>query len=163
MTARIARLVEAFEHIGRTRMAGVPVLNAALAVEAVGFAMQTDAAGEHGVLGVLITPWFMNLIWLPSDAPKLTHGVGQTQRHGIGGERFEFIGAHEASVGPYALCSLFSPMFEFADQAAARATAQAVIDTLRAVPVVAPAQTQDPAPMAAPARRSFLFGRSAVA
>ena len=150
MTARAPRLVEAFDHIARTRMVGVPLLNAALAVEAVGFASQTDAADEHGVLGVLVAPWFMNLIWLPSDASDGTHEVGETRLHVLGGERFEFIGAHEPSVGPYALCSLFSPMFEFADQAA-------VLDTLRAAPVAMPA------PEPAPARRSFLFGRSAIA
>lgn len=156
MTARAARLVAAFEHIARTRMAGVPVLNAVLAVEAVGFAAQTDAAGERGVMGVLVTPWFMNLIWLPADPADDSHGVGETRLHVVGDERFEFIGAHEPSVGAYALCSLFSPMFEFADQAAARATARAVLDTLRAAPVATP--VTEPAP----ARRSFLFGRSAV-
>lgn len=157
MTARVAPLVEAFEHIARTRMAGVPVLNAALAVEAVGFAVQADAAQERGVLGVLVTPWFMNLIWLPGDGTDAAHGVGETRLRVLGGERLEFIGAHEPSVGAYGLCSLFSPMFEFADQTAARATARAVLDRLRAAPVAVTA------PEAAPPRRSFLFGRSAVA
>lgn len=160
MTTRAPRLVIAFEQIARTRMAGVPVLNAALAVEAVGFESQTDAAGEHGVLGVLVTPWFMNLIWLPADAADPANEpqrVGETRLHVLGDQRFEFIGAHEPSIGAYALCSLFSPMFEFVDQAAARATAQAVLTALREVPA-APAVPEPPPP-----RRAFLLGRSAVA
>jgi [NiFe] hydrogenase assembly HybE family chaperone len=162
MTARALRLVAAFEHVARTRMAGVPVLNPALVVEAVGFEPQTDAAGACGVLGVLVAPWFMNLIWLPADAADASHRVGETRLHELGGERFEFIGAHEPRVGAYALCSLFSPMFEFVDQAAARATAQAVLASLRADPAPL-AVSSAPAPGAAPARRSFLFGRSATA
>ncbi len=157
MTARAPRLVAAFEQIARTRMAGVPVLNAALAVEAVGFAPQADAAGERGVLGVLIAPWFMNLIWLPAAAADATDGsqrVGETRLHVLADQRLEFIGAHEPTVGAYALCSLFSPMFEFVDQAAARATAQAVLAALREVPAV---------PEAPPPRRAFLLGRSATA
>ena len=165
MTSRVPRLVAAFEHIARTRMAGVPVLNPALSVEAVGFEPQHDSTGEPAVMGVLVAPWFMNLIWLPADATDDSHGVGETRLHVIGGERFEFIGAHEPDIGPYALCSLFSPMFEFADQAAARATAQAVLDALRAAPPVNSAAVVDARllPELPPARRSFLFGRSAAA
>ena len=162
MTTRVPRLVAAFEQIARTRMAGVPVLNAALSVEAVGFEPQADAAGESGVVGVLVAPWFMNLIWLPADAADESHRIGETRLHVLGGARFEFIGAHEPSIGAYSACSMFSPMFEFADQAAARATAQAVLESLRAAPMPTPAPS---APVAepAPARRSFLFGRSAAA
>jgi [NiFe] hydrogenase assembly HybE family chaperone len=162
MTTRVPRLVAAFEHIARTRMAGVPVLNPALSVEAVGFEPQADAAGESGVVGVLVAPWFMNLIWLPADATDESHRIGETRLHVLGGERFEFIGAHEPGIGAYALCSLFSPMFEFADQTAARATAQAVLVSLREAPVPPPAAAASMTETA-PARRTFLFGRSAAA
>ena len=165
MTTRVPRLVAAFEQIASTRMAGVPVLNAALSVEAVGFEPQADAAGESGVVGVLVAPWFMNLIWLPADAADESHRIGETRLHVLGGARFQFIGAHEPSIGAYSACSMFSPMFEFADQEAARATAREVLNALRAAPVVVTAPEPGLAVAAepAPARRSFLFGRSAAA
>lgn len=170
LDARVQNLQQAFVGIARGRMAGLPLVNPALAVEALGFAAQPDeraprspnqqgeeGGGGEGGLGVLLTPWFMNLVWLPlrpAGEAALPQGVSRVRR--IGGERFEFIGAHEDQAGAYEMCSLFSPMFEFTDQAAARATALAVLAALRVPP--APAATVAPPP-----RRAFLFGRGAAA
>jgi len=41
--------------------------------------------------------------------------------------RFEFIQGHGGDIGAYRSCSLFSPMFEFADQEAAEATAREIL------------------------------------
>jgi [NiFe] hydrogenase assembly HybE family chaperone len=162
---RVADLAILFSTIARTRMTGVPVLNAALRVEAIGFerlATDDDAAADVGV-GVLVTPWFMNLVRLPMRRDDEVDGVGRTERHALGGEVFEFIGAHEPAIGAYSACSLFSPMFEFRDQVAARTTALAVLTTLRAAPdATALAATPSTAAESPPARRSFLFGRGAV-
>jgi len=66
---RVADLVARFDDIARTRMVGVPLLNPALQVEAVGFTLQAEGEGElagAGVaVGILVTPWFMNLVRLP--------------------------------------------------------------------------------------------------
>jgi [NiFe] hydrogenase assembly HybE family chaperone len=168
---RVGQLVGAFERIARTRMAGVPILHAGLRSEAVGFEHQTDDEGQPGVLGILLTPWFMNLLWLlPADADALPMGVSRV-RH-LGGEPLSFIGAEESGCR-FEACSLFSPMFEFPDQAAARAVAQAVLQELRrpnAAPVatapVAPATINAPRPPvsqpSAPTRRGLLFGRRAA-
>lgn len=156
---RVADLVALFDGIARTRMAGVPVSNPALRVEAIGFASQ---AGDDGVgvgAGILVTPWFMNLVRLPLHHDPRTADVGRMQRHAVGTQAFGFIGAHEAAIGAFAACSLFSPMFEFADQAAARATALAVLDECCRVSA-APAPSGRGGPP--PGRRSFLFGRSAA-
>ena len=77
--------------------------------------------------------------------------VGQVREREVGTARFEFISACEPGFGAFEACSLASPMFEYASQAQARATANAVLAALRAVEV--------PAPVSA-ARRGFLFGRS---
>ncbi len=53
-----ARLVAAFE-AAAVRMRGLPIVNPALAVEAVGF-----APWEGHWLGVMVTPWFINLTLL---------------------------------------------------------------------------------------------------
>jgi [NiFe] hydrogenase assembly HybE family chaperone len=160
LAARVQGLVDAFAVIGRTRMAGVPVLNPALHVQAVGFAAQQHAGDEAGgALGILVTPWFMNLIWLAAP-DAATPPVGETTLRVIGGEALEFIAADDETTGRYELCSLYSPMFEFEDQATACATAEAVLDALRQPPAL-PAATSVPRE-AAPARRNFLFGRSSA-
>jgi [NiFe] hydrogenase assembly HybE family chaperone len=153
---RAAALEALFRHVAATRMAGVPILHPGLRVEAVGF---EAAAGPRdtapvgpAAVGVLVTPWFMNLVWLPMlDDRAAALDVGAKRERVVGCERFDFIGAYEPGFGAYEACSLFSPMFEFADHAAAVATARAVLDELRR-----------PVPTVAASRRALLFGRAAA-
>lgn len=154
LAAQAAALTRVFSVIGNTRMQGVPVLHSGLIVETVGFEAYTDIDGALAALGILMTPWFMNLIWLPLQG-QAAMPIGQVCERNFGGERFEFIGAHEASFGAYEMCSLFSPMFEFADQATAHATAQEVLGLLRKAPIAPAALASAPIP----GRRAFLLGR----
>ncbi len=140
---RVQRLEAVYRDIARTRMAGVPLLHPGLAVQAVGFAAQADGTA----LGVLVTPWFMNLVRLPLVSDAELPAPGQAEDLAIGGWTFRFHGHSEAGLGAHAAASLASPMHEFADQAAAVATAQALLERLRPVP----------------ARRGFLLGRSGAA
>ncbi len=105
-------------------MAGVPILNPALRVEAVGF-----RPWQAHWLGVLVTPWFMNLLLMPrlESAHWSPVAEGETRTLMFPAGVFEFIGGHEPAVGDYQACSLFSPMFEFADHGGALATAEAVL------------------------------------
>lgn len=159
--ARVMALEALFRHIAATRMAGVPICHPGLAVAAVGFEPQP---GESAAVGVLLTPWFMNLVWLPLPAAPPT-AVGASRRRAVGRQAFDFIAHHEAGFGTYEACSLFSPMNEFEDQAAALATAQAVLDLLRAPEAEAADAPAAPDPRGAqaadpvPARRRFLLGR----
>jgi [NiFe] hydrogenase assembly HybE family chaperone len=160
--ARVTQLVQVFAHIGATRMQGVPVLNTALHVQALGFEVITE--GEAPVLlGILITPWFMNLLRLPlvSGAPACAPAPGSRRSHLCGEQLFEFIAAQEDALGSFEVCSLFSPMFEFADQAGAVSTATEILKLLRTPPAerapVRKAALAD-AP-AVPSRRGFLLGR----
>jgi [NiFe] hydrogenase assembly HybE family chaperone len=89
-------------------------------------------AEPAGAVGILITPWFMNLVWMPLDPAAPTVRVGDKRTRVVGNERFDFIGAHEPGFGGYEACSLFSPMFEFVDHGAAVATAFEVLKQLRA-------------------------------
>lgn len=89
-------------------------------------------AEPAGGVGILITPWFMNLVWLPLDSAAPTVRVSDKRTRVVGNERFDFIGAHEPGFGGYEACSLFSPMFEFVDHGAAVATAFEVLKQLRA-------------------------------
>jgi [NiFe] hydrogenase assembly HybE family chaperone len=143
------RLAECYREIGRLRMAGLAVCNQALAVEAVGF---RALGGE--AFGVLVTPWCMNLVLLDMPGapprPALPAAAGRDVIFPAG-----TIGFTVAAVDPFGrvdAASLFSPMHEFADQAAARATALAALEAVLAAP-----------PQRAPGRRGLLLGRGAAA
>jgi [NiFe] hydrogenase assembly HybE family chaperone len=119
-------LEQVFRRIERERMQGLPILNPALRVKAVGL---QDWQGH--CLGVLITPWFMNLMLLPSEGDDWQGlNIGDKQLHQLPSGPYEFILGEEPGVGRYQMCSLFSPVFEFADQATAEATAEAVMAAL---------------------------------
>ncbi|MBV8619285.1 MAG: [NiFe]-hydrogenase assembly chaperone HybE [Curvibacter sp.] len=165
LARRCADLSAVFDEVARTRMLGVPVVNPALTVQALGFEpLPREAAPEDGApppgpgLGVLITPWFMNLVCLPLQRQLPSRPVGQTRPRRLGPEglSFDFMEAWHDRLGAYEVCSLFSPMFEFADQAAACATAHEVLKVLRPAPPTPKPQALRPE---APARRAFLFGR----
>ncbi len=162
ITYRVNALETLFRQIADTRMAGLPVINGALRVEAVGFEPGGVQPGQAPALcGILLTPWFMNLVYLPLAREDEPSRVGVKRRLPVGREHFEFIGAHEAAIGTFDACSLFSPMFDFADHAAARTTAEAVLANLRGAPVPASqpvAEKPEVAP-SRPSRRGFLFGR----
>lgn len=160
---RISALEALFRQIADTRMAGLPVINPALRVEAVGFepVAEADASAPElpaALAGVLITPWFMNLVRLPLVREDDPGRVGVSRRLALGNERFDFIGAHEAAIGTFDACSLFSPMFEFASQDAAVATARAVLERLRAPQPEGTGAAAEK--VEKPSRRGFLFGRS---
>lgn len=115
-----------FRRIERERMQGLPLLNSALQVKAVGF-----REWQGRCLGVLVTPWFMNLMLLPAEGDDWEAlRIGDKQLHRLPSGPYEFILGEEAGIGRYQICSLFSPMFEFADQATAVATAEAVMQGL---------------------------------
>jgi [NiFe] hydrogenase assembly HybE family chaperone len=163
-----AALETTFRHIAQHRMAGVPILNPALSVEAVGF----RPWDEHW-LGVLVTPWFMNLWLMPRVVARWQPiAVGASRHYVFPAGVFEFIGGHEATIGDYQACSLFSPMSDFDDHATARDTARAALEALfdaahreAGETGLAAAQPLAPGPAAAaPAarpmsKRDFLFGQ----
>jgi len=146
-------LEQCFADIARHRMQGVPLLNPALQVQALGF--EPDPLDSHISLGLLITPWFMNLVRVASQ-PGTALPEGAKATRPFGNTRFEFIGVFEPRVGAFETCSLFSPMFEFADHAAALATGTEILRQLRQRPT--PVKSATPA---VPSRRGFLLGRPA--
>lgn len=121
---KVARLEGLFRYIEQTRMAGVPILNPALKVQAVDF-----IPWQGYQLGVLITPWFMNLILLGEGEHALLadRRPGEKINHAFPSGVYEFIVAEEPALGRYQACSLFSPMQAFDSQVLAVATAQEVM------------------------------------
>jgi len=158
LAARVHALERLFAHVADTRMRGIAILHPGLRIQAVGFepVLAADGSSAQAAVGVLVTPWFMNLVWLPLDeAARDALSVGATRDRRVGRECFPFIGAHEDGFGAFEACSLFSPMGDFADQDAALATARAVLEELRRPEPPRPT----PAPPAA-SRRAWLLGRA---
>ena len=133
-----------FARIARERMHDVPICNRALSVEVVGL-----RAWQGLWVGVVITPWAMNLLVLPGGSDAFVPlRVGGEHIWDFPSGAYAFMGHHEPGLGDYHYCSLFSPMADFADQAAARAVACASLDELFAAPAAEPPRALD--------RRAFL-------
>ncbi|MCG6207425.1 [NiFe]-hydrogenase assembly chaperone HybE [Rhodopseudomonas sp. HC1] len=142
-------------------MRDLPIYNPALSVAALGFRDVDDAA-----FGVVVTPWFMNLVRVPprGEAP-LSPGTVVPRALPVGVLDFT-IGMLDG-LGTMESCSLVSPMHDFGDQQQAESTALAALDV-----VLAPARNEEasadsnvpssavPASPATPSldRRRFLRG-----
>lgn len=121
-----AALVTDFREIWHAKMREVPLVNRSLHVEAVSF---SPHAGRP--LGVLVAPWFMNLILLPAESEDwsgLTPGEKEAIDFPSGS--YEFIHNVRPMTGGYKACSLFSPMSDFASQVQAVEVARAVMSEL---------------------------------
>jgi [NiFe] hydrogenase assembly HybE family chaperone len=152
-----ARLERAFRDILETRMQGVPILNAALSVEAVGL---RDWQGCW--LGALVTPWFINLMALPGEGRWQSAPDRDSVWYAFPAGRFEFIAGSEPGLGPYHACSLFSPVQEFGDQETARETARVALESLFDPALLgesSPSRDPDGSPIS---RRDFLRGAAAT-
>ncbi len=160
-------LLAAFERIAATRMAGLPVINPALAV-----AVPNMRAWRGDWVGVLVTPWAINLVVLPGAGGKFQPlEFGACQQWAFPSGDYEFLGLHEDGLGYFQSCSLMSPVFEFPAQDAAEAFALAALQGLlekapeglnssESLYQLGQAQAADGAVSAAPvSRRGFLLGR----
>lgn len=95
-------LRERFDAICTTRMQGLPILNDRLSVEAVGF----KQTGEHAV-GVLLTPWFMNLVLLPGTDEWDSVQQGETVSYALPHGDYDFTVSRDDELGTYLSAILF--------------------------------------------------------
>jgi len=124
--AKTHALVTDFTEVWHGKMRDVPIVNKLLHVQAVGFQLH-----EGRPLGVLISPWFMNLVQLPAEGEDWSALVpGAKEVIGFASGEYEFIHNVREMVGGYKACSLFSPMGEFRSQAQAVDVARAVMVAL---------------------------------
>ena len=137
MTCPDVLLQTVYGHIAQTRMRDFPLGNPRLSVEAIGFrrwrvgACEAEVADGPLWLGVLLTPWFMNLMLLPAEPGALPAvPAGGDVVLALPGGDLPFMAGSEDGIGDYRLCSLFSPTQQFADQDSARATAQEILRQL---------------------------------
>jgi len=116
---RIRQLVQRFTHIGNTAMRDLPIYNHALQVDAIGF-----EATRTGWLGVLITPWFINVILLPLQRQETTVPLGDKVTHELASGEHEFSVGEDDELGRYDFITLASPTLRYKSHQAARDVAQ---------------------------------------
>ena len=129
MTIAVQDLVAHYETIYRERMRDLPIVNPRLAVEAVGFEQWEDKD-----LGVLITPWFMNLVLLPDAGKRLDLPQGERVECRFPSGPCELTVHHDEELGTYLTAVLFRTVADFPDQDVARAVAEEALANILADP-----------------------------
>jgi [NiFe] hydrogenase assembly HybE family chaperone len=140
----VQRLANAYRRAALT-VKGMPIYNPTIAVEAVGFREH-----EGRQVGVVVTPWFMNLTVLPSADDLRVWVNGGSIRLGFPSGAYDFVVNDLPDVGLIGTCSLFSTMLEFTDHEAAQLAAQTVADAVF--------EPEQPAPAPTVSRRHLLGG-----
>ena len=126
---RILQLVDRFTHIGETAMRELPIYNHALQVEAIGF--KPTAAGW---LGVLITPWFINVMLLPKHKQETTMPLGEKVTHKLISGEHDFSVGEDDELGRYDFLTLASPTLKYKSHQAACDVAQKALAKLLTPP-----------------------------
>lgn len=129
MSPSVEQLVAHYRMVLEERMQGLPILNPRLDVEAVGF---RDHDGDR--LGVLVTPWFMNLVLLPGTDEWADAEQGAISVVAFPSGPCEFTVGHDDTLGTFLSAILFRTVADFPDQATARAVAEEVMALLYAEP-----------------------------
>ena len=123
MGVGVERLVDFYRMVYEERFRGLPIVNPELDVEAVGF----RKLAEHE-FGVLITPWFMNLVLLPGTDRWEDRAQGSVCKIELPGGKVDFTVSHDVELGTTLSAALFGTVTDFPDQAMARDVAT---ETLR--------------------------------
>lgn len=121
---RVALLVDYFQRIAETQMRDVPILNPQLHVQAIDFQPLADQTW----LGVLLTPWFMNLIWLTQVQEAFQLGESRDLQLDSGTYSLQL--NYADGIGSFYSASLFSPVLQFTDQATAVLVGEQVLQQL---------------------------------
>lgn len=115
MSDIVTKLVEHFDEIYDKHMRDLPIVNPRVKVEAVGF---QDFEGHD--LGVLITPWFMNLVLMPAGHAWRDRPQGDSSAVDFPSGPIAFTISHDEALGTYLTAVLFRSVSEMPDQATAR-------------------------------------------
>ncbi len=115
-----------FERIHLEQMQGIPILNSAIKVQALGFQLY-----QGRVLGVIITPWLMNIVMLPKQNEDWGNmELGHKQPHKFPSKTYKFMVNDIDGIGPCQTHSLYSPMRDFASHEQAVSVATGFLDSL---------------------------------
>jgi [NiFe] hydrogenase assembly HybE family chaperone len=146
---RVLALLGQFREID-ANMRDLPLYNAKIAIEAYGF----RPFEERELIGILITPWFMNLILLPVEpVPLDMRQIGRVEAIALPTGRRTFVIGGEREIGLYKAHSLHSPVLNFSLPGQVRAEARRMLDLL-----MTPAE-ENTKPAGGLDRRALLLGR----
>jgi len=127
------QISDAFRRIEQNQMQGLPVCNEALTTELVGM----RRFGDYW-LGVLITPWTLQLLLLPASADAEVLEEGDHRSHAFPQGEVVFMASDNPDLGIYQSCALRSPLHDFPSQEVIRQTAGEVLDLLFQPPAEQP-------------------------
>ena len=152
---RVQALIGLFQRID-AGMRDIPIYNEKIAIEAIGF----RPFGEGELLGVVLTPWFMNMIMLPVEpVPMEMAEIGRTVSLELPAGKRAFVVGGDEAIGLYKAHSLHSPVLNFTLPGQAQAEARRMLALLMTPPDV----TAETAAGNGPGtnrldRRALLFG-----
>ena len=139
MKARVRALTLAYEAAEKD-IIGLPVHNGELRVETVGFRPWGDL-----FVGIVTTPWCMNLVAMPRDLDAPAPGaLGSKRQHALPSGGYTFTLGRMDGVGFIETCSLFSPMEVFENHEAAVLAAEAAAEGLFETEEPAPPRNEQP-------------------
>ncbi len=124
--AAAVTLLQTFEHILQENMQGIPILNNKLQVQTLGF-----QKFEGRIMGIVITPWLMNLIILPNEDDDWNElELGKKMPVKFPSASYKFMVNEIDGIGKCKTHSMYSPMHEFYNQDHAVKVAQDFLDDL---------------------------------
>ncbi len=122
----VDQLVSAYRDIVQPRMLSLPMYNTALKVEAVGLQVH-----DGRVCGVLVTPWFMNLVLLPGENDEWSGlAPGKTLKVAFPAGDYPCMLSMPEGIVPHLSLPLFTTVNGFTDQDIARRVAGEVLQRL---------------------------------
>ena len=124
---QISQTIEqSFTRIHEENMQGIPILNPQIRVQALGFQYWQDR-----ILGVVITPWMMNLVLLPAEHEDWSQmELGHKQPHEFPSRSYKFMVNDIDGIGPCQTYSMCSPMRDFSTHQQAVQVAQDFLEDL---------------------------------
>jgi len=153
---RVQALIELFQRID-AGMRDLPIYNDKIAIEATGF----RPFGDGELLGVVLTPWFMNMITLPiKPVPMNMAEIGRTVSIELPAGKRAFVVGGDGTIGLYKAHSLHSPVLNFTLPGQAQAEARRMLGLLMTLPEVTSETAAKNRSDAASSldRRALLFG-----
>jgi [NiFe] hydrogenase assembly HybE family chaperone len=113
---QVAERIEAvFKRIHQERMQGIPLLNEAIGVQAVGF-----QEWDGRCIGVIVTPWLMSLVMLPGPGDDWSGmPLGEKHLHEFPARPCEFLANDIEEFGACQTHAIHSPMSKFPSHYAA--------------------------------------------
>ena len=121
-----SRLEAGFKYIHQNRMKGLPFLHPKVKVHAVGFKKWTNFW-----LGVMVTPWAINLILCEGEEGYWKSvPEGKKLHYQFPAGLYDFISVKDKILGEYKMCSLLSPLEEITDDQMAVEVAYAALDEI---------------------------------